>query len=85
MMFKCDRCGECCRNLNMSPIYSELHNGNGICRYLKGNLCSIYAERPLLCRVDESYNLIFKDKLSYEEYLCLNYKYCIELKRNRRK
>lgn len=83
-MFECDRCGECCRNLNKSPIYRELHSGDGICRYLKGNLCSIYSKRPLLCRVDESYDAIFKDKLSYEEYLQLNYRYCNELKKRRR-
>lgn len=84
-MFECDRCGECCRNLDMSPIYSELHDGDGICRHLKGNICSIYSERPLMCRVDESYDDIFKDKLSYSEYLQLNYRYCIELKKKRRK
>jgi Fe-S-cluster containining protein len=83
-MFKCDKCGECCRNLNKSPVYIELHDGDGVCRYLRGNLCSIYDKRPLLCRVDECYHAIFKDKLSYEEYLQLNYKYCNELKNNRR-
>ena len=84
-MFTCDRCGECCRNLNKSPLYDDLHDGDGICRYLEGNLCSIYEERPLLCRVDESYHIYFKDKLSYEEYVQLNYKYCNELKKSRRK
>lgn len=84
-MFTCDKCGECCRNLNKSPLYDDLHDGDGICRYLEGNLCSIYEERPLLCRVDESYYIYFKDKLSYEEYVQLNYKYCNELKKSRRK
>ena len=83
-MFRCDKCGECCKNLNKSPVYEELHDGDGVCRYLQGNLCSIYEARPLLCRVDESYNAIFKNKLSYEEYIQLNYKYCNQLKNNRR-
>ena len=64
-MFQCDMCGECCRNLNKSPIYNYLHNGNGICKYLRGNLCSIYENRPLLCRIDESYIVFFQDILSY--------------------
>lgn len=84
-MFKCDKCGECCRNLNKSPIYDELHDGDGICRYLIENLCSIYEERPLLCRVDECYEILFKDKLSYDEYVQLNYKYCEDLKNHGRK
>lgn len=80
-MFQCDMCGECCRNLNKSPIYNYLHNGDGICKYLRGNLCSIYENRPLLCRIDESYHVFFQDILSYDEYLKLNYKYCAELKK----
>lgn len=84
-MFECDKCGECCRNLHKSPIYNDLHYGDGICRYLTGELCSIYDNRPLLCRVDECYHIMFKDKLGYEEYLKLNYKYCKELKNLRRK
>lgn len=46
-MFECDKCGECCRHLKDILIYAELDRGDGICRYLKGNLCSIYEERPL--------------------------------------
>ena len=79
-MFRCDKCGQCCRHLDRSPLYRELHNGDGVCRYLKGNLCSIYENRPLLCRVDDSYQAFFKDKLSYEEYLQLNYESCKILK-----
>lgn len=83
-MFKCDKCGECCRNLDKSPLYKHLHNGDGICRHLKGNLCSIYKNRPLICRVDECYEVMFKGVLSYEKYLNLNYKYCKELKRRKK-
>lgn len=75
-MFKCNQCGQCCRNLNKSHIYDSLHNGNGICKYLDGNRCSIYYKRPIACRVDESYNFFFKDKISYNEYIQLNYKSC---------
>ena len=85
MMFQCDQCGECCRNLDQSPVYRDLHDGNGVCRYLYGNLCSIYENRPLLCRVDESYSVFFASVLSYEEYIQLNYKYCEELKQVGRK
>ncbi|MBQ8730432.1 MAG: YkgJ family cysteine cluster protein [Lachnospiraceae bacterium] len=79
-MFKCDMCGECCRNLHKSPIYDELHDGNGICFYLDGNICSIYQDRPLICRVDECYELFFKNDLSYDDYLQLNYESCEILK-----
>ena len=81
-MFKCDKCGMCCRNLDKSDIYRELHNGDGVCIYLDGNLCSIYENRPLLCRVDESYEIYFKDRMSLNEYYEANYEICSKLKRS---
>lgn len=82
MMFDCDKCGECCRNLDKSPIYVELDRGDGTCRYLTGNLCSIYEKRPILCRIDESYDLFFKDKLARDEFYKLNQSFCIKLKKH---
>lgn len=79
-MFICDMCGNCCRNLKHSDLYQELDRGDGICKYLDGNKCSIYADRPLLCRVDESYEKIFKGKISRDEYYQLNYESCNRLK-----
>lgn len=76
MMFYCNKCGACCRNLDKSPLYAELDSGNGTCKYLNGNLCSIYETRPLLCRVDESYNVFYREQIGYDEYCKLNYEAC---------
>ena len=84
-MFACDKCGECCRNLDRSPLYKDLHDGDGVCRYLKDNMCSIYDKRPLLCRVDECYKIFFKDEFDYEEYLQLNYESCKKIKEKKEK
>ncbi|NLD17895.1 MAG: YkgJ family cysteine cluster protein [Tissierellia bacterium] len=81
-MFRCDMCGECCRNLGKSSIYKEMHDGDGICRYLDGNKCSIYEERPLICRIDDSYEVFFKDEISYENFLHQNY-ICCEILKNK--
>ena len=81
-MFKCDKCGMCCKNVGNSPIYEELDDGTGKCRFLKGNLCSIYNNRPILCRVDECYDLYFKDKMTKEEYYKQNYEVCNILKKS---
>lgn len=80
-MFKCDKCGICCRNLDKSSLYSDLDRGDGTCKYLKGNLCSIYDNRPLPCRVDECYDLYFKNIMSREEYYEKNYAFCKKLKK----
>ena len=81
MMFPCDQCGECCRNLQMSELYKELDRGDGVCKFLDGNLCSIYQTRPLLCRIDESYDRFFKDSMTREEFYRANLQICSELKR----
>ena len=83
-MFHCDKCGECCRNLHKSSIYDHLHDGNGICRYLYGNECSIYENRPLICRIDESYSAFFSEQMTYDEYLQLTYACCKILKNERK-
>ena len=79
-MFKCDKCGQCCRNLKLSEIYNDLDDGTGVCRYLKGNLCSIYKDRPVYCRIDECYELWFKEIMSKDEYYRQNYACCKILK-----
>lgn len=79
-MFLCDRCGNCCRNLHKSVLYANLDIGNGTCKYLKENLCSIYDERPLLCRVDECYDVYFKKIMEKEEYYRQNKMICRKLK-----
>lgn len=80
MMYDCDQCGECCRHLNLSPLYQELDRGDGVCKYLQGNLCSIYEKRPLLCRVDDSFDLFFQGTMSRDEYYRLNHEACCKIK-----
>lgn len=81
-MFNCDKCGACCRHLERSNLYAELNRGDGVCKYLQAdNLCSIYASRPLLCRVDEAYQAFFSEEMSLDEYYKLNYQACEKLKK----
>ena len=83
MSFKCDKCGECCRNLHLSDLYSDLDSGDGTCRYLVGNLCGFYEERPLKCRVEESYYAFFSEEMTREEYDQKNAEMCRYLKKQR--
>lgn len=80
-MFKCNKCGICCRNLDKSDLYKQLDRGDGVCKYLNKNLCSIYQERPLICRIDESYEAYFSEVYSKEEYYKLNYEACQKLQK----
>ena len=75
-MFECQKCGNCCRHLNGLELYKDLDRGDGVCKYLEGNNCSIYDDRPVLCRVDECYEKYFADLYTRDEYYRLNYEAC---------
>ncbi len=80
-IFPCTACGACCRNLSHSPLYASLDRGDGICRHFDTgtNLCRIYEIRPKICRVTEMFEA-FEDRLTWEEYVDLNWQSCRELR-----
>lgn len=84
-MFVCDKCGLCCQNLQLSKLYADLNRGDGVCKYLQGNLCSIYEKRHLKCRVDESYHVYFQSIMTREAYDKLNQDMCNLLKNQEEK
>lgn len=77
--FVCTRCGECCRHVGCVDALRNLDRGDGACRHLSGSLCSIYSHRPLLCRVEEAYKLLFAPLMTREEYLQRNREICLRL------
>ena len=69
--FSCDRCGACCRQLFLfGPAYNWLDDGTGRCRYfdMSTHLCTVYPVRPLICRVEEGYPLLFSH-ISWDDYI----------------
>lgn len=79
-MFYCSRCGLCCKHIDKIPQLSEYHDGDGVCRYLVDNKCSIYESRPDICNVDYVYKTFFSEIYSLQEFYELNYYVCNELK-----
>ncbi|QBK77606.1 YkgJ family cysteine cluster protein [Myroides odoratimimus] len=79
-MFDCSKCGLCCQNLKGVTLYADLDKGDGTCKYFKENLCSIYEDRPIFCRVDQCYDLYFKQVYTKQEYYELNKEVCDSLK-----
>ncbi|MGL5125493.1 MAG: YkgJ family cysteine cluster protein [Fusobacteriaceae bacterium] len=81
-MFFCDKCGKCCENLHLNNIYTNLHNGNGICNYFdsKKKICTIYEKRPLLCNLKESYSKYFSEIYTEEDFFELNLDACKKIK-----
>jgi hypothetical protein len=50
-----------------------------VCKHLEGEVCRIYEDRPLLCRVDESYDALFSGICSRDLFHCWNYDACVRL------
>lgn len=80
-MFHCDHCGCCCRHLDRNSAYAQLDRGDGICVHLNGNDCTIYENRPLLCRIDECYEQFFYQIMTREDYYELNSQACQIIKK----
>ena len=78
-MFNCSKCGLCCRSLN--EYYSDLDRGDKVCRYLdtNTNLCKIYDNRPIKCRIDDFYDKYLSNIISRDIYYSLNYDVCKNL------
>ncbi|WP_390195499.1 YkgJ family cysteine cluster protein [Brenneria goodwinii] len=79
--FPCTRCGLCCQRVNLAQETYYLDRGDGTCRHYiaasKG--CSIYHERPDICRVDLQYRLNYARFYSWEEFVALNLAVCRQL------
>ena len=80
MKFKCSGCGACCMQSGKLGIMPD--RGDGGCIHLDDNNgCSIYETRPMICRVDESYEAVkgIKESMSFKEWVVLNTKSCHDL------
>lgn len=76
--FPCTSCGKCCRNVSLSKQTAFLDRGDSICRYFNEdtNLCTIYNQRPLVCRVEDYYDVFLSDKYDWDEFVEINLKAC---------
>ena len=85
-MFYCNKCGLCCKKIGESPLYAWLDRGDGVFRHFDdaSKLCSIYADRPMLCNIDQSYDHFFQDKMSREDFYSLNRAACQALQQKNR-
>jgi uncharacterized protein len=82
MIFPCDKCGLCCKHIDLIPQLKEFDTGNGRCKNLtEDNLCAIYDKRPEICNVSKMYKLVYREYMSQEEYLSLNIEACEKIKR----
>lgn len=79
-VFSCERCGQCCRNIQWIDELSQFDRGNGSCIHLERNHCAIYDERPEICRVDVMYEKRYYQNFTQEQFYRLNKEVCKKLR-----
>ena len=58
------------------PALHDFDRGDGVCVYLRDNLCTIYEHRPLICNTSRMYEEFFRDVMSEEEFISANIEAC---------
>ena len=77
-MFNCEMCGNCCRRIGKTLFAKGMALPDGSCKYLnkETNLCKIYNERPIFCRVDDYYDKFLFNQMTREEFYRKNKEIC---------
>jgi Fe-S-cluster containining protein len=77
--FPCNQCGLCCQNIGQIEELRAFDRGDGTCKYLIDKTCSIYANRPDICRVDLMFERYFAEFYDRETYYQKNLEICKQL------
>ncbi len=78
LIFDCERCGSCCRNLDGIEACANMDRGDGVCKYYNNETreCIIYDFRPDICNLSKHYLKKYKNKMTWEEYVEQNKEGC---------
>lgn len=81
LIFPCIQCGLCCQHVHVAIETQMLDRGDGTCRHYNeaSKQCSVYADRPDICRVDRQYVLNYVKLYSWDEFIELNLQVCHQL------
>ncbi|MGU5638073.1 YkgJ family cysteine cluster protein [Aeromonas veronii] len=79
--FPCTSCGKCCRRVSANPETVFLDRGDGVCSFFaeETHLCTIYDQRPLVCRVEDYYHTRLADVISWDQFVRINLAICKKL------
>jgi len=80
-MFPCTMCGVCCQHISQIEELKSYDLGNGVCKYFDTDLsiCTIYENRPDICRIDRMYTNKYFEMYTKDEFYKLNAEACNRL------
>ena len=80
MSFPCSQCGLCCQHIDKVAQLHDYQLASGNCRfYAEGVGCTIYENRPVVCKVDVGYEKFFSTIISKKDYYKENANTCNKL------
>ncbi len=81
LSFPCTACGQCCKKVNLSEQTDYLNRGDGTCRHFSDSslLCTIYEDRPLICRVEDYYEKHLSHLYEWDGFVKMNLEVCEQL------
>jgi Fe-S-cluster containining protein len=79
--FPCTQCGACCQHVHLAEETRFLDRGDGTCKHYDNlsKSCAIYADRPVVCRVEQYYDTHYVSVYSWDEFIVLNQEVCSKL------
>ena len=79
--FPCSQCGLCCQHVDQAAETQLLDRGDGICRHydVSSKACTIYAQRPDICRVEQYYDTHYAHLYQWDEFVAINLDVCAAL------
>lgn len=79
--FPCNGCGSCCRLVANISETAWLDRGDSVCKYLdeQSNRCTIYSNRPLVCRVEDYYLAHLSSRIAWDDFVKVNLEVCEKL------
>lgn len=81
LSFPCTQCGLCCRKVHFALETRELDRGDGTCKHYNDltRLCTIYKDRPDICKIDMQYAINYANQYTWKEFIDLNRLVCVQL------
>lgn len=81
-VFPCNRCGACCRHVDIAKETRFLDRGDGICSNfdVTNSICLIYSTRPAVCRVDAQYQEKYHSQYTWENFVEINLIACEKIR-----
>jgi Fe-S-cluster containining protein len=81
--FPCNRCGACCRHVDIAEETRFLDRGDGVCSNfdVTNSICSIYSTRPAVCRVDDQFRVNYHHQYTWDNFVELNLIACEQIRK----